>query len=180
MNVFERQGDLIRMSAVSDLVNGWPGGVIQASRHDVFTTATYSVIEAYNSHRGDWRLESDVECDVQYDPGDPSLGTAVPALDVSVTTNEEGTELFLKVVNASAEDPIRARVELEGIEGQLGNKAAATTVTAATLETANTFSEPNLVSSRRSEFPISGPRFEYEFLKHSVTVIRIAVSLPLS
>ena len=176
MNVFERQGDLIRMSAVSDLVNGWPGGVIQASRHDVFTTATYSVIEAYNSHRGDWRLKSDVECSIEYDPGDPSLGTAVPALDVSVTANDEGTELFLKVVNTSAENPIRARVELEGIESQLGDKGTATTVTAATLETANTFSEPDLVSSGRSEFPISGPRFEYAFPEHSVTVIRIALS----
>ena len=180
MNVFERQGDLIRMSAVSDLVNGWPGGVIQASRHDVFTTATYSVIEAYNSHRGDWRLKSDVECDVEYDPGDPSLGTAVSALDVSVTANDEGTELFLKVVNTSAEEPIRARVELEGIEGQLGNQGTATTVTAATLETANTFSEPNLVSSRRSEFLIPGPRFVHEFPEHSVTVIRVAVSVPRS
>ena len=154
--------------------------MIQASRHDVFTTATYSVIEAYNSHRGDWRLKSDVECDVEYDPGDPTLGTAVPALDVSVTANDEGTELFLKVVNTSAEDPVRARVELDGIEGQLGNKGTATVVTAATLETANTFSEPNLVSSRTSEFPIPGPRFDYDFPEHSVTVIRIAVSVPRS
>ncbi len=178
MNVFDRQGDLVRMSAVSDLVNGWPGGVIQASRHDVFTTATYSVIEAYNRHRGDWRLKSDVECSIEYDPGDPSPGTAVPALDVSVTTTDAGTELFLKVVNTSAEDPVRTRVELEGIEGQLGDNGTATTVTAATLKTANTFSEPNLISGRRSEFSIPGPRFEYEFPEHSVTVIRFAVSLP--
>ncbi len=178
MNVFERQGDLIRMSAVSDLVNGWPGGVIQASRHDVFTTATYSVIEAYNSHRGDWRIRADVECSVEYDPGDPSLGSAVPALDVSVTATEAGTDLFVKAVNTSATRSIRAAFEFEGIAGELGTKGTATTITAATLETANTFSEPNLVSSRVSEFPISGPRFEYEFPEHSVTVIRIAVSQP--
>ena len=178
MNVFERQGDLIRMSAVSDLVNGWPGGVIQASRHDVFTTATYSVIEAYNSHRGDWRLKADVECSVEYDTGDPSLGSAVPALDVSVTTTEAGTDLFVKVVNTSAEGPIRAAVELKGVTGRFDGNGTATTVTAATLQTANTFSEPNLVYSRNSEFPIRGSGFEYEFPKHSVTVIRIRVSQP--
>src|SRR5829696_328122 len=33
LNVFERAGDLVGMSAVSDLVNGWPGGIIQAGRH---------------------------------------------------------------------------------------------------------------------------------------------------
>ncbi len=175
MNVFERQGDLIRMSAVSDLVNGWPGGVIQASRHDVFTTATYSVIEAYNRHRGDWRLKAEVKCDVTYDPGDPSLGTAVPALDVSVTANEAGTVIYVKAVNTSAEHSIRAAVDLQGLGGEVGSEATATTVTAPTLRTANSFSEPNRVASRESAFPLDGPRFAYEFPKHSVTVVRISI-----
>jgi hypothetical protein len=35
MNVFERTNDLIAMTAVSDLVNDWPGGIIQANRHGV-------------------------------------------------------------------------------------------------------------------------------------------------
>ena len=30
MNVFERSGDLVAMTSVSDLVNGWTGGIIQA------------------------------------------------------------------------------------------------------------------------------------------------------
>ncbi|MGH8639557.1 MAG: alpha-L-arabinofuranosidase C-terminal domain-containing protein, partial [Burkholderiales bacterium] len=47
MNVFERAGDLVSMTAVSDLVNGWSGGIIQASRHDVFVTPTYLVIRLY-------------------------------------------------------------------------------------------------------------------------------------
>ena len=41
MNVFERRGDWSAMSAVSDLVNGWPGGIIQAGRHGVFVTPIY-------------------------------------------------------------------------------------------------------------------------------------------
>ena len=81
MNVFERQGDLIQMSAVSDLVNGWPGGVIQASRHEVFTSATFSVIEAYNRNRGDWRLATAVDCDVALGGGNAEIGASVPALD---------------------------------------------------------------------------------------------------
>ena len=31
MNVFERSSPLVAMTAESDLVNGWPGGIIQAS-----------------------------------------------------------------------------------------------------------------------------------------------------
>jgi len=38
LNVFERSAGLVAMSAISDLVNGWPGGIIQASRDDVFVS----------------------------------------------------------------------------------------------------------------------------------------------
>ena len=46
MNVFERSGDLVAMTAVSDLVNGWPGGIIQAGRHGVYVTPTYRALRA--------------------------------------------------------------------------------------------------------------------------------------
>lgn len=50
MNVFERSTDVVEMTAVSDLINGWPGGVIQASRHSLFVTPTYLAIKLYNEH----------------------------------------------------------------------------------------------------------------------------------
>ena len=55
MNVFERMGQLVEMSAVSDLVNGWPGGIIQAGRHGVFVSPIYLVNQLYNDQRGDVR-----------------------------------------------------------------------------------------------------------------------------
>ena len=173
MNVFERQGDLIRMSAVSDLVNGWPGGVIQASRHDVFTTATYSVIEAYVRNRGGWRVKADVECDLTYDTGDAALGAEVPALDVSVTAADSGSALYIKAVNTSAERSIRAVIEVQGVSGELKRNAAVTEVTAPSLETANSFRDPHAIAARESTVPIEGPRFEHTFPRHSVTVLRI-------
>jgi alpha-L-arabinofuranosidase len=58
-DVFERRSDLVAMSAVSDLANGWPGGIIQAGSHDVFVTPIYSrsadgrtiVLKAVNADR---------------------------------------------------------------------------------------------------------------------------------
>lgn len=175
MNAFERQGDLIRMSAVSDLVNGWPGGIIQASRHDVFTSATYSVIEAYNRNRGNWRLATAVDCDVVLDTGDAELGSSVPALDVTASSDDAGTELYLKAVNTSATQAIRATVEIANAAGDLDNVASVTTITAPTLEDANSFSEPNKIAARETQVRIDGPRFTYEFPKHSVTVVRLSV-----
>ena len=52
MNVFERSSAIVELTAVSDLVNGWSGGVIQASSHGVFVTPTYLAIQLYNDHLG--------------------------------------------------------------------------------------------------------------------------------
>ncbi len=69
MNVFERTSPLVAMSAESDLVNGWPGGIIQAGRHGVFVTPTYYVNLLYNEHRGRDRLKTTVEGpDVRHQP----------------------------------------------------------------------------------------------------------------
>ena len=178
MNVFERQGDLIRMSAVSDLVNGWPGGIIQASRHGVSTSATYSVIEAYNRNRGDWSVATTVDCDVAIETGDAELGTTVPALDVTASSDDAGTELYLKAVNTSAEHSIRATVEIENVPSDLAEMAFVTTITAPTIEDANSFSEPDRIAARESQVRIEGATFTHEFPKHSVTVIRLSGSKP--
>src|SRR5262249_52242234 len=61
MNVFERRGDLIEMSAVSDLVNGWPGGIIQAGRHGLFVTPIYLVNQLYATRLGAERLAAKVD-----------------------------------------------------------------------------------------------------------------------
>jgi hypothetical protein len=57
MNVFERSSPLVAMTAESDLVNGWPGGIIQAGRDRLFVTPTYHVNQLYNAHRGRDRLK---------------------------------------------------------------------------------------------------------------------------
>ena len=79
MNVFERRSDLIAMSAVSDLVNGWPGGIIQAASDAVFVTPIYLVNRLYAAHAGAERLAVSV--------AGPAFSTTregndVPALDV--------------------------------------------------------------------------------------------------
>jgi len=84
MNVFERSGALVEMSAVSDLVNGWPGGIVQASLHNVFVTPIYLVNQLYSNHRGDMRLTANVN---------------LPDLDT--TASRDGNRIFIKAVNTS-------------------------------------------------------------------------------
>ena len=97
MNVFERSGDLVAMSAVSDLVNGWPGGIIQASRHDVFVTPIYTVNQLYNEHRGDVRLAA-----------------SVSVFYLDVTASKRGNEIFIKAVNTSPTNSLTTTISVEG------------------------------------------------------------------
>jgi len=97
MNVFERSGELVEMSAVSDLVNGWPGGIIQASRLEVFVTPIYLVNQIYNEHRGDVRLS-----------------TTVNTPDVDVTASRSGNQIFIKAVNTNLTSSFLTTIALEG------------------------------------------------------------------
>ena len=98
MNVFERSGDLVEMSAVSDLVNGWPGGIIQASRHDVFVTPIYLVNQIYNEHRGDVRLSATINTP-----------------DVDATASRRGNTIFIKAVNTNLTSSFVTTITLEGV-----------------------------------------------------------------
>ena len=86
------------MSAVSDLVNGWPGGIIQAGRHGVFVSPIYLVNQLYSEHRGDVRLAATVNS--------PTFQTSreggnVPYLDATVSRTADGRKIFIKAVNTS-------------------------------------------------------------------------------
>jgi alpha-L-arabinofuranosidase len=85
------------MSAVSDLVNGWPGGIIQASRHNVFVTPIYLVNQLYNEHRGDVRLS-----------------TTINTLDIDATASRRGNTIFIKAVNTNLTTSFATTVTLEG------------------------------------------------------------------
>ena len=98
MNVFERSGALVEMSAVSDLVNGWPGGIIQASQHDVFVTPIYLVNQLYSTHRGDVRLS-----------------TTVNTPDVDATASRTGNTVFIKAVNTNLTSSFVTTIALEGV-----------------------------------------------------------------
>ncbi len=165
MNVFERNSDLVTLSSVSDLVNGWPGGVIQASRHGIFVTPVYLAIEMYNSHLGSDRLAIRVDGPTF----DSSLeGKGVASLDAVSSRAPDGKHIFLKVVNTELVKPIRTAIHLAGVKVASG--AEIETLAGDSLAAANTFANPHAVSVKR-EHVDGGPNFEVELPAHSVSVI---------
>jgi alpha-N-arabinofuranosidase len=170
MNVFERQGDLVGMSAVSDLVNGWPGGIIQASRHDVFVTPVYLVNRLYATHVGAERLAATVDGPVFSSSHE---GTNVPSVDVVATRTADGRRIYLKAVNTDLQQPVSARISLRG--ATIAAPAVVERVVADSPNAANGFRTPDAVHVTRDSIAIQGATLTLTLPKHSVTVVTFDV-----
>jgi alpha-L-arabinofuranosidase len=170
MNVFERSGEIVEMSAVSDLVNGWPGGIIQAGRHAVFVSPIYLVNQLYNAHRGDVRLASSVNSPTFNTAGE---GSNVPSLDATVSRTADGKTIVIKAVNTSHTSSLLTTITVQGAMPAQG--AELHTIAAPSLTVANNFSQPDAVSIQKKMIR-SGNRFVVTLPKHSVSVIVLTVS----
>jgi alpha-N-arabinofuranosidase len=175
MNVFERSGPVVAMSAESDLVNGWPGGIIQASGPRVFVTPLYHVNQLYNAHRGRDRVAATVEGPT-FDTS--REGAGVPVLDAVASRSADGSELYLKVVNTSPTSAVTTAIDLRGVDVRPGGEWHV--LAAPSLETRNSFATPDAVRPRR-EVLRAGRSFQVSLPPHSVSVVvlRTAQSLAM-
>jgi alpha-N-arabinofuranosidase len=170
MNVFERSPN-VAMSAESDLVNGWPGGIIQASRHGLFVSPLYYVNQLYNANLGRDRLRTTVDGPTF----DTSLeGRGVPALDAVASRSADGSRLFVKLVNTSAA-ALTTRVELRG--AGLGPEAEWHLLAADSPTARTSFAAPDAIRPRREALR-TGPALEMTLPARSVSVIVAALAAP--
>lgn len=167
MNVFERSGDRVEMSAVSDLVNGWPGGIIQAGRHGLFVSPIFLVNQLYSENRGDVRLASSTSSPT-FDTS--REGVKVSYLDATVSRTTDGKKIFIKAVNTNPTNSLVTTISVQGVTPAA--RAEIRTITAPSLAIANDFSQPEAISIAKKMIP-SGRRFVVTLPKHSVSVITL-------
>ncbi len=148
MNVFERSGDLIGMSAVSDLINGWPGGIIQASRTGLFVSPVYLVNQLYAEQLGHERLAAEVNSPTFNSTRE---GLNVPYLDAVVSRSSDGRRIFIKAVNTNQTRPLLATINVRN--ARIATRGEMATVGAPSLAAANDFSTPSAVSIKRTQIP---------------------------
>jgi alpha-N-arabinofuranosidase len=165
MNVFERSGEIVEMTAVSDLVNGWPGGIIQAGRHSVFVSPLYLVNQLYAEHRGDQLLATSVNS--------PTFNTShegsnVPYLDAVASRSADNKTIFIKAVNTSHSSELVTTIDVQG--ATTASRAELKTVTAPSLNVSNNFSRPEAISIQTKTLP-SKAKFVVTLPKHSVSII---------
>jgi alpha-N-arabinofuranosidase len=172
MNVFERSSPLVAMTAESDLVNGWPGGIIQVSRDRIFVTPTYHLNVLYNQHLGRDRLRTTVEGPT-FDSS--KEGTAVPVLDTVASRSADGSRLYIKAVNTAPAGALTTDVEVRGVA--VAPEAEWHVLTAERLEAHNSFAAPHAVRPRR-EVVRAGGRFQLSLPPRSVSVLVLRLARP--
>jgi len=170
MNVFERSSPLVALSAESDLVNGWPGGIIQASRHGVFVSPLYHVNLLYNRYLGRDRLKTTVEGPT-FDTS--REGTGVPVLDAVVSRSADGSEIYVKAVNTDPTSAVPTRIDLQGID--VAPEASWHILAAESFEVRNGFATPDAIRPWRKVIP-AGDSFEVSLPPRSVSVIVLRVA----
>lgn len=169
LNVFERSSDLVAMTSVSDLVNGWTGGIIQANRHRVFVTSIYQVNKLYNERLGSDRLATDVQGPVFASSRE---GRAIPYLDATASRSADGKVIYLKAVNTNRRQPLETTITLKG--AAIGSQARVETIGSTSPGAFNHFATPDAVSIRSSQIK-AGDRFTLELPPGSVSVLTLDV-----
>lgn len=165
MNVFERSSSLVSMTSVSDLVNGWTGGIIQASRHGSFVTPIYLVNKLYSEHLGRKLLAATVHAPV-FDTD--REGKSIPYLDVAASRSPDDMHLYIKAVNTDHDRELETSISIKGVA--IGSKARVETVRAARPGAYNSFATPDGVAISSSQIE-TGNQFVVTLRPATVTVI---------
>lgn len=140
MNAFERSTDQVSMTSVSDLVDGWIGGIIQASRDRVYVTPEFHAIHMYASHLGRDLIATSIES-----PNLDALGARqeVAAVDAVATLSRDGKAIFISLSNADPEKSLRTRIAIDG--ARYKPEADEILLSGSKGKSMNDFAHPNLV-----------------------------------
>ena len=138
MNGFERDGEIVEAHCISDLVDGWVGGVIQAGRDRVYGTSQYYALKMYRDVLGTDRLAAVTKS--------PELKPGTATVDAVATRSADGSQVFVTLSNADASHPVRTTISMNGFA--MKDKAEAVLLYADSPQVVNTFSSPHSIAPR--------------------------------
>jgi alpha-N-arabinofuranosidase len=169
MNVFERTADLVTMTSVSDLINGWPGGIIQANRYGTFVSPIYLVNQLYADHLGAERLRVKVQSPVFESSRE---GNGVAYLDVAASWSTDRKAIFIKAVNTNQQQAITTLIKVSGVS--IKAQASMASVQESSAHAFNSFATPDAISIKKTEITV-GETLAIELPRNSVSVIVLQV-----
>jgi alpha-L-arabinofuranosidase len=171
MLVFERASPVVSMTAVSDLINGWPGGIIQAGRQGAFVTPLYHVNRMYAATPGRSRLRMAVEAQA-LGTGSARGASGTPAFDGVASRSTDGRTIVLKMVNSDPARIVEARIAIHG--ATIGPRARLELLTGEP-GSRNSFATPDAIVPRASTIR-AGNEMTLRLPPRSVSVLSLAAA----
>lgn len=139
-DIFNRHCDRIHMANIAQTINVLQALVLtEEGSERIVLTPTYHVFELYKVHHDATLLPLDIQCE-QYGVGEQGM----PALSGTASRNQAG-QVHLTLANL---DPNRSLPVTCTVHGQTVNQISGRILTAETIDTHNTFDQPNLVQPR--------------------------------
>ncbi|MBB3111340.1 alpha-N-arabinofuranosidase [Paenibacillus phyllosphaerae] len=165
LNEMLRNSDIVQIGSFSDLVNGWLGGCIRVGDHyadqycgrapgwsgyplTVYGTPTYEVLKLYASRDIRRILPVDAVCgtfSVASVKPAPFELEALPDLDITACTNEDGSIVTVFIVNRSLQE-VTAKLSLSGFD--LPDETILHEITGNSIDDINSVFEPERIVSK--------------------------------
>jgi alpha-N-arabinofuranosidase len=180
---FIRQCRVVRIANLAQLVNAI--APIFTSRHGLFLQTIYHPLRLYAEHTHEIALDVHIDAPRHaLPPGqeEQTLGRVHHVadlgpfllLDAVATCDPAGQELTIAVVNRDRDRSHAATIDLTGAVAR--GELEASEVNGPDVGATNSFEHPDRVGVRERRRPVAGPRVEYEFPAHSVSVLRLRLA----
>jgi len=163
LNIFARHADRVRMSNIAQMINVLQA-MILTDKEKMVLTPTYYVYKMYVP------FQNATSIPVAFNAGSYTHGDiTLPRVDAIAAKDATG-KLWLALTNL---DPNRS-IEIEAsLEGNNGKTVIGETLTAAKVDSVNTFEAPNTVVPKRVSTNIQNGKLTLKLEPKSVTVVSV-------
>ena len=166
LNALHRLCNEVPMAAFAQTVNVLP--LILASKDGrMVLTPQYLVFKMYGANTGDYVLPT-VNDSPLYRSSE--LNMPIPFIDSSATITRDGRILYLYLVNRHETEPAYIQTSFRGFKPLKGYMQ---TVAGETIESKNTFEDPNAVKIEEGSVKVENGKAAFELKPHSVNIIKL-------
>ncbi len=163
LNIFARHADRVRMSNIAQMINVLQA-MILTDKEKMVLTPTYYVYKMYVP------FQDATFIPVTFDAGTYTRGSVtLPRLDAIAAKDAYG-KLWLEVTNLDPEKPATIDAAISGLAFR---SAKGETLTAAAVDSINTFTAPNSVVPKPVTAEVQGGRLKLTVEPRSITVLSL-------
>lgn len=163
LNIFARHADRVHMANIAQMINVLQA-MILTDKEKMLLTPTYYVFKMYVP------FQDATLVPVAFDGGTCTHDKiTLPRVD-AIAAKDKAGKLWIEITNVDPNEPAEIEVNLAGITAK---SAAGETLTAAKVDSVNTFDAPNTVVPKPISVKVQGGKLALKLEPKSVTVVSV-------